>query len=411
MRRSKTRRSFLRSTAVSAAAAGVTSVTVSGCGESAQSTMGPTGATVTYKDLGVRHVINGVGVVTTLGGSIMPPEVVATMVEASKNFISLIDLQIKAGQRIAKTIGVPAAMVCCGAASGLTVGTAACITGGDDKKLHMLPDTTGMPNEVIIQKTHRFGFDTQIWAAGAKAVEVETREELEKTINEKTAMMFFLNVGEPKGRIKRAEWIEVAKKHNIPSMNDCASDVPPKERLSQYVDEGFDLVVFSGGKGLIGPQASGLVLGRPDLVEAAQKAISPRAGIGRGMKVGKEEIMGLVAAIERYYRIDHDAERKDLDTRAKHVIDTVGAVDGVEAEVHIPPIANRVPHVQLHWDAEKKGLTPSEAVKELRDSEPSIAVSRIEDGLRISMWMLQPNEHVIVADRVKKVLSQQEPQS
>ena len=400
MKRSRTRRSFLQATAVSAAAAGV-----SGCGESAQSTMGPTGATVTYESLGIRHVINGVGVVTTLGGSIMPPEVVASMVEASKHFISLIDLQIVAGKKIAEIIGVPAAMICCGAASGLTVGTAACLTGGDDKKLRMLPDTTGMPNEVIVQKAHRFGFDTQIWAAGAKPVEVETREELEKAINEKTAMLFFLNVGEPKGQISRAEWIEVAKKHNIPSMNDCASDVPPKERLSQYVDEGFDLVVFSGGKGLIGPQASGLVLGRPDLVEGAQKAISPRAGIGRGMKVGKEEIMGLVAAVERYHRIDHDAERRELDARADHVIGTASAIDGVEAEVHIPPIANQVPHVHIHWDAAKKGLTPSDASKKLRDGEPSIAVSQIEDGLRISMWMLQPGEHTIVASRVKEILS------
>ncbi len=400
MKRSRTRRSFLRATAVGATAAGV-----SGCGESAQSTVGASGATVTYESLGVRHVINGVGVVTTLGGSIMPPEVMATMVEASKHFISLPDLQTKAGKRIAEVIGMPAAMICCGAASGLTIGTAACITGGDDQKLRKLPDTTGMPNEVVVQKSHRFGFDTQIWAAGAKPVEVETREELEKAINENTAMMFFLNVAEPKGQIKRAEWIEVAKKHQIPSMNDCASDVPPVERLHQYVGEGFDLVVFSGGKGLIGPQASGLVVGRPDLVEGAQKAISPRAGIGRGMKVGKEEIMGLVAAVERYHRIDHAAERKELDARAEHVIQTVGAVDGVETELHIPPIANRVPHVLVRWDEQKKGLTAKQAGQKLRDGEPSIAVSQAEGGLRISMWMLQPGEHRVVASRVKEVLT------
>ncbi len=360
---------------------------------------------MTYDDLGVRKVINGIGVVTTLGGSIMPPEVVASMVEASKNFVSLPDLQIQAGKKIAEMIGVPAAMICCGAASGLTVATAACVTRGDDEKLRKLPDTSGMPDEVIVQKSHRFGFDTQIWAVGTKPVEVETRQELEKAINERTAMMFFLNVGDPKGQIKRDEWIEVARKHNIPTMNDCASDVPPVARLREYVDQGFDLVVFSGGKGLIGPQASGLVLGQPELVAAAQKAISPRAGIGRGMKVGKEEIMGLVAAVERYHRIDHGAERAELDARAKHVIETVRSIDGVTAEVLIPPIANQVPHVLVNWDAEKKGFTAREAAEKLRAGDPPIAVSQRDGGLRISMWMLQPGEHLIVATRVKELFA------
>jgi L-seryl-tRNA(Ser) seleniumtransferase len=346
-----------------------------------------------------------VGVVTVLGGSIMPPEVVAAMVEASKHFVSVPDLQVAAGKRIAEVIGVPAAMICCGAASGLTVATAACVTRGDQEKLRKLPDTTGMPNEVIVQKSHRFGFDTQIWMVGAKPVEVETREELDKAINDRTAMMFFLNVAEPKGQIERAEWVEVAKKNNIPTMNDCASDVPPVSRLRQYIDEGFDLAVFSGGKGLIGPQASGLVLGQPALVDAALKAISPRAGVGRGMKVGKEEIMGLVAAVERYHRVDHAAERKELDMRADHVIKTLADVDGVETEIDIPPIANQVPHVLVKWDGAAKGLAPGDAVKKLREGEPSIAVSQNADGLRISMWMLQPGEHEIVATRVKELFA------
>ena len=362
-------------------------------------------ANVTYDDLGVRKIINGIGVVTTLGGSIMPPDVVASMVEASKHFISLPDLQIKAGKKIAEMIGVPAAMICCGAASGLTVATAACVTRGDDEKLRKLPDTSGMPDEVIVQKSHRFGFDTQIWVVGTKPIEVETRQELEKAINERTAMMFFLNVGDPKGQIKRDEWIEVARKHNIPTMNDCASNVPPVARLREYVDQGFDLVVFSGGKGLIGPQASGLVLGQAELVAAAQKAISPRAGIGRGMKVGKEEIMGLVAAVERYHRIDHGAERAELDARAKHVIETVRSMDGVTAEVLIPPIANQVPRVLVNWDAEKKGFTAREAAEKLRAGDPSIAVSQRDGGLRISMWMLQPGEHLILATRVKELFA------
>jgi len=400
MKRSNTRRNFLKATTAGAAAAGLVN-----CGEPAQSTVGGSTTTVTYESLGMRPIINGIGVVTVLGGSVMPPEVVAAMVEASKNFIDLPMLQEKVGKRISEIIGVPAATICCGAASGLTLGTAACVTRGDAAKLRQLPDTTGMPNEVIVQKSHRFGFDTQIWMVGVKPVEVETREELEKAINDHTAMMFFLNVAEPKGQISRADWIEIGKKHAIPTMNDCASDVPPASRLRQYIDEGFDLAIFSGGKGLLGPQASGLVLGDADLVAAALKANSPRAGVGRGMKVGKEEIMGLLAAVERYHRIDHDAERKELDARAEHVTQALNDVDGVETSVEIPPIANQVPHVMVRWDAAAKGLTPGDAVKKLRGGEPAIAVSQNAEGLRISMWMLKPGEHEIVASRVKELLA------
>lgn len=401
MKKSKTRRSFLKATTAGAAAAGLVN-----CGQSAQSTVNNAAtATVTYESLGMRPIINGIGVVTVLGGSIMPPEVVAAMVEASKNFIDLPLLQEKAGARMAELIGVPAATICCGAASGLTLGTAACITRGDAEKLRQLPDTTGMPNEVIVQKSHRFGFDTQIWMVGVKPIEVETREELEKAINDRTGMMFFLNVAEPKGQISRAEWVEVAKKHGVPTLNDCASDVPPASRLRQYIDEGFDLAIFSGGKGLFGPQASGLVLGDADLVAAALKANSPRAGVGRGMKVGKEEIMGLLAAVERYHRIDHDAERKELDARAEHVTTTLNAIDGVETSVDIPEIANHVPHVMVSWDAAAKGLTPGDAVKKLRAGDPAIAVSQHADGLRISMWTLQPGEHETVAKHVKELLA------
>ena len=236
-----------------------------------------------YLRLGAKPAINAWGVVTVMGGSIMPPEVVEAMSAASKNFVYLPDLQIKAGEHIAKAIGVPAAMVSCGAASAITCGTAACVAGGDDKKLRALPDTTGMKNEIIQQRTHRSGYEAQMLLVGTKIIWVETREELEAAISDHTAMMFFLNKADPHGQIKRDEWIEVARAHNIPTMNDAAADVPPVGRLREYVDEGFDLVIFSGGKGLLGPQASGLMLGRADLIEAARLAISPRSGIGRSL--------------------------------------------------------------------------------------------------------------------------------
>ena len=398
------RRDLLQSgtaVAVVAAAAGAMA-----CGEPAGSNVSTGVPTVTYKDLGVRPTINGRGTVTVLGGSVMPPEVVAAMVEAANYHVHLPELQQKAGAKIAEMIGVPAAMISCGAASAITCGTAACLHRGDPEKAGQLPDVTGIPNKIISQKSHRCGYEAQMWLTGARTVWVETREELEKAIKaENPAMMFFLNKNDPDGQIKRAEWIEVAKKHNVPTLNDAAADVPPKERLKGYVEEGFDLVVFSGGKGLIGPQASGLLLGRPDLIDAASMSISPRGGIGRGMKVGKEEIMGLVAAVERYLRIDHDAERRELDARAAHIIDKVKGLDGIETGIRIPPIANRIPHAVIQWDEQARGKTARQVIKEMVEGEPSIAISGGNGELTISVWMMQPGEHVIVADRLRQVLS------
>ena len=400
---SSTRRNFLHNTA--AAAALTTSAGALGCADQRQSAGGVT-ATVTYEDLGVRRVINGRGTVTVLGGSIMPPEVVAAMVDAARSHVSLPDLQRKAGAKIAEMIGVPAAMIACGAASAITCGTAACLHRGDRKKAYQLPDVTGVANEIISQKAHRCGYEAQMWLTGARTTWVETREELENAISDKTAMMFFLNKADPDGQIKRAEWIEVARKHGVPTLNDAAADVPPMERLKDYVDEGFDLVVFSGGKGLIGPQASGLLLGREDLIEAAWMSISPRGGIGRGMKVGKEEIMGLVAAVERYLRIDHDAEREELDRRAAHIIDTVQVISTVACEIDVPPIANRIPHVTVRWDEGAVGKSPRQVIDELLNGEPAIAISGGGDnGVRISVWQMQPGEAETVAARLYEVLS------
>jgi D-glucosaminate-6-phosphate ammonia-lyase len=356
-----------------------------------------------YTRLGVRPVINGIGTVTVLGGSIMPPEVVRAMEEASRYFVNLPELQDKVGARVAELLGVPAAMVTAGAASAITVATAACVAGGDRRKVHQLPDTTGLKNEIVQQKTHRSGYEAQMLLTGAKIVRVETREEAEAAINERTAMLFFLNKADPEGQIKRQEWIEIGKKRGVPTFSDAAADVPPSSRLGQYVKEGFDLVTFSGGKGLFGPQCSGILLGRQDLIEAGKQAISPSGGIGRGMKVGKEEMIGVLAAVERYLKVDHDAERRELEDRAAHVLAALAKVSGVKAEKHVPEIANNVPHVKIDWEGKR---TAREVVKQLLEGEPSIAVSqRGERGLMVSMWTLRGDEHKIVARRLREVLT------
>ena len=245
----------------------------------------------------------------------MPPEVLQAMNEAAGWFVSIDEVQEKVGQRIAGLLQVPSALVTAGAASAITVATAACMTRDHPGMIDKLPETDGLPNEVIIQKSHKCGYEPQMLLLGAKLVWVETLAELESSINSRTAMLFFLNRYEPMGKIKRQAWIRAGKERAVPVFNDAAADVPPAGRLRNYFHQGFDLVAFSGGKGLRGPQASGLLLGRADLIATGRRALSPHMGIGRGMKVGKEEMMGLLAAVERYLEVDHEAERKVWETR------------------------------------------------------------------------------------------------
>ena len=388
------RRRFLTTSATAAAAAstGVTAATLPDTG--------------IYARLGVRPLINGVGVVTHLGGSLMPPEVMAAMEQASKHFVSLNELQRKVGARIAELLGAPAAMVTGGCASAITLGTAACVAMGDQEKLRRLPDTTGMKNEIVQQKTHRGGYEQQMLLIGTKINWVETREELDRAINERTAMLFFYNEMEPDGQIKRDEWIRVGKQRGIPTFNDAASDTPPVGRLSQYIREGFDLVAFSGGKALLGPQCSGMLLGRKDLIEAAIPAMTPYAGIGRGMKVGKEEMVGLLAAVERYLKVDHDAEFQELESRVAYMIGRLSKIRGLHAERLIPPIANHVPHVRLSWEQDAFKFDAGEVARRMMEGDPPIAISRRgERLLHVSVWMMRPGEHQIVTRRLQEVFA------
>ncbi|HYO82734.1 MAG TPA: aminotransferase class V-fold PLP-dependent enzyme [Bryobacteraceae bacterium] len=359
-----------------------------------------------YASLGVKPVINGVGVVTVLGGSIMPPEVIRAMDEASRFFIPLPELERKVGARIAELLHAPAAMVTCGAASAISVGTAACFSQGDAAKLRQLPHRDGIRFEVIQQKAHRSGYEHQMELCGAKIVAVQTRKELEGAINDRTGMMFFLNKAEPDGEIKSDDFIRIGKERGIPTMNDAASDATPKENLWKYIKQGFDLVIFSGGKALRGPQATGLLLGRKDLIEASYPAMSPYGGIGRGMKVGKEELCGILAAVERYLKVDHAAEYRLLESRVEFLRAALKGIEAVESERHVPAIANEVPHLLVKWNEAAKGLTSQSVVDKLLAGDPPIHVQRPGDGqLLVSVWMMRADEHKIVAKRMKEILS------
>ena len=292
-----------------------------------------------------------------------------------------------------------------GAASALTLGTAAVLTGTDQKKMVDLPDLTGMKSEVIIQKSHRFGYDHAVRNCGVRMVEVETREDLERAVNDKTAMMLFYNNNNKEGRIQDEEFVQLGKKHRVATLNDAAADVPPVENLWKYTKMGFDLVAFSGGKGIRGPQSAGLLLGRKDLIAAARLNAPPNGNtVGRGMKVNKEEIVGMLAALELYLKKDHAREQADFEKRAETIRSSAAAVPGVKAEVFVPEVANHVPHVRITWDGSDKGRTPAAVVTAMRDGEPSIAIRSEGPALVIGVWMMRPGEDKIVAKRLRQVL-------
>lgn len=268
-----------------------------------------------------------------------------------------------------------------------------------------LPETEGLKNEVVIQKSHKCGYEPQMLLLGAKLVWVETLADLENSIGSRTAMLFFLNRDEPLGKIKRQEWIRIGKEHEVPVFNDAAADVPPAGRLSEYYQQGFDLIAFSGGKALRGPQASGLLLGRSDLIAAGRRAISPQMGIGRGMKVGKEEIMGLLAAVERFLTLDHNAERRLWETRVTEMTDVLAGIPGVNLRSDVPEIANHSPHLVIEWSRWHVALSAADVVHQLREGDPSIAaLAEAEYGLRIAVWTLRDDEHLIVAKKIREIL-------
>jgi len=362
-----------------------------------------------YARLGVGTHINAKGTYTYLTGSLIPPEVSQAMEDASHHFVYLVELQQKAGAKIAQMLGVEAAMVTSGAAGAIMLGTAACLTGNDPKRITQLPDVTGMRSEVIIQKSHRNSFDHAIRNAGVRLVEVETLGELDSAISEKTAMMYFLNAAQNQGKIGLEKWVEVGKQRGIPTFNDAAADVPPVSHLSDYNKMGFDLVAFSGGKGLCGPQCAGLMLGKKDLIEAAIMNNNPYEDtIGRPSKVGKEEIVGMFVAVERYLRIDHEAEWKEWERRIQVMEKILASVPGVQTRRFVPEVANHVPHLYLKWDESALGITKAECAKQLREGEPSIEVLEGDDpqGMGVTPFMMKPGEELIVARRIKAILGQ-----
>jgi D-glucosaminate-6-phosphate ammonia-lyase len=359
------------------------------------------------RELGVRPCINAAGTYTALTGSLMPPEVVAGIQAASRHFVRLNELQDAVGKRIAELLKCPAAMVTAGCASALSLATAACVAGSDVERIRRLPDTTGMKNEVLLQRSHRVAYDHAIRNAGVRLVEVETADELAAKISEQTAMLFFLNTADSQGKVHHEEFVALGKKHNVPTLIDAAADVPPVENLFRFTKLGYDLVAFSGGKGLRGPQSSGLLLGRQDLIAAAKLNNSPNSdSLCRTNKVNKEEIVGMLIALELFLKRDHAAVWKEWEARCQRIVTALSEFKDVRTEVQVPKGANAVPHLHITWDYERRKLTASQMADRLRSGEPSIEVvpgSRRE--LVVGVWMLEPGEDAIVAERIRSILA------
>jgi uncharacterized pyridoxal phosphate-dependent enzyme len=364
-----------------------------------------------YEELGVTTVINAEGTMTTLGGSLIRPEVEVIMAQASRHFVSVPGLEEAAGKRIAQMLKLPegySALVTSGAAAAIQSGLAGILTGDNESLIKQLPDLTGMKSEVIIQKSHRNPFDHQLRGTGAKLIEIETRDQLRAAVNDRTAMMHFTNFANDAGQIKVDEWVKLAKEYKIPCFNDAAADTPPISHLWDYTNMGYDLVSFSGGKAIRGPQCAGLLIGRHDLVHYALLNNSPYEDtLGRGQKVGKEEIIGMIKALELHLKEDYDALDKEWQDRLELVSREIIRIPGVSTKFFTPAIANHVPHMQITWDS-RISLTPQQVSQLLRNSKPSIVMSAGEEkpGLAMNSFMLQPGEEQIVAEQLSRILRQ-----
>jgi L-seryl-tRNA(Ser) seleniumtransferase len=372
-----------------------------------------------YDKLGVTKIINAAGTYTALTASIMPPSVQAAVARAAKSPVRLAELQNAAGEYIARLLHCEAALVSDGAASALTLGTAACMTRANKAAIHNIPvDLAGLRDEVIVQKAHRYDYDHAIRNCGARFVEVETLAQYESAFNDRTVMAHFFNAAEG-GAIGREDWIRVAHAHGVPCFNDAAADVPPIANLWNYTQMGFDLVTFSGGKGIRGPQNAGLLLGNKELIAAAALNNSPISDtIGRGMKVAKEQIVGMVAALDWFLAQPDAAMEAEFRRRANRIAAQLKGLPSVECSIAIPDVAaNAVPHLMIRYDQRKLKISPIAVMTELRRGSPSIELNPVtgrvrqgglpsdENTIVVGVWMLEPGEDAIVGRRLHEVLS------
>jgi len=375
-----------------------------------------------YKALGVNTVINCRVTWTYLSGSLEFPEVRQAQIDASNHFVNVIELQRAVGRRLSELTGAESGMVTSGAAGAMAASTAACMAGTDDKKIWQLPDTTGLKHEVVMVGG-RSAFDSAIRLTGAKLVLVYSADELANAINENTAMIYTTDLGD-----KLQRELSIAKDLKVPMLLDDAAGIPPADNAKLYARMGIDLYCFSGGKGLCGPQCSGLLLGRKDLIEAALMNSNPREGaVCRPMKVGKEEIIGCLTALEVWLKIDPKKLYAEWNGRIDRIRKLVETVPGVKTDTYVPDDGNRYPTLKVSWDQQAWGFSISDCVQELRAGDPVIEVlgsdnpslvtavregnpnptpkeRKAPDHIELVSMTIQPGEEIIVGQRLRSVL-------
>jgi L-seryl-tRNA(Ser) seleniumtransferase len=363
-----------------------------------------------YSELGVRPVLNAWGTVTRVGGSRMDPRVLHAMEEASRSFVDMGELHEAASAKIAELLGAEAACVTCGAAAGLAIATAACMAGADEPRILQLPDPTGLRDEVVVLKSHRILYDQAVLLAGARFVEVgvtssATIGQLLAAIGERTAMVLYVAEAAPlRGSIPLRDIAAALRGTGVPVVVDAAAELPPMANLRAFLDDGADLVVFSGGKELRGPQSSGIILGTSALIAACAANAFPNYGIGRAMKTDKETIAGLVRAVELFVARDEDADLRRWERMTMQLVDGIAAHPACEVRRGFPVEPGVQPVGIPRAFVRSQRVPAAELLDRLRAGDPAVIASVSGDELVLNPQCLDDDEVQPVIDAVLSAL-------
>ncbi len=363
-----------------------------------------------YRELGVKPFINAAGAYSALGGARMRPQVVDAMRYAATRKVKMRELHDAVGKRIAALVGSEAAMVTSGATAAMVLGTAACMTLDDEDKMRQLPDTTGMKNEIIIQKKHRYTYDRALTVAGGHFVEIESEKDVRRVVNDRTAMMFFLKATQVGDNIPADKYVALAMELSIPSFCDAATTTPPGSNVIGGVRERFDLICYSGGKGLRGPYSAGLLLGREDLVGYARRHGAPNdISIGRGMKVSSEEYLGMLVALETSLGISEAADFEYKRERFNNITAQIEDLAGVSTKVFVSESETNELYLDIDWDTDIINLDSQQFFGALRKETPAVEVRLLlfsGGRIHLSATVMDDGQDVIAGQIIRKVLLQ-----
>lgn len=421
-RPSYSRRNFLRASQATIAALGAAPI-LSRATDAFASTASSSSARKHpdyYDKLGVTKLINAAGTYTELTGAVMPPPVRAAVAQAALHPVHLEELQQKAGAYIAEKLKAEGCCISCGASSAITIATAASVMAANNCHPLDIPSLIGTPqfpkNEIVVQKIHRYEYDVAMQICGTKIVDVVTLDDYKQALGPNTVMTNYFNAADAVG-ISREDWIAVAHDKGVPCHLDAAADMPPISNLWKYTEMGFDMVSFSGGKDIHGPQNAGLLLGKKKYTDLAQQNICPADSVGRGMKVAKEQIVGMVAAVDWLLSKTDEGMEKESRDRMAVIIGMVKNIPSVQTSIMVPELANHVPHLMINFDPGVIGASARELRVRLRTATPCIelnphtastsssqGVPAQPNALVVTTFLLNPGEEFVVGRQIRKVL-------